>query len=168
MIFMNPSRRLGVYFLFFFTAVFAKSLPVLATMQDEVLGISKAEVFQAATDVANSFSAVHKKKPEKGYLETQWKEDSVRRSRGMFKKILYQQYQRRTRLKINIDEIKGGVSLKVKGVFQDRPEGAGGNVPWKTVRMDAQDHRLEREIFFKILTRIQEIHQAAIHASTAD
>ncbi len=130
-----------------------------ASMEDDIVGVAVPEAWEAMKQTAQEFAKIHKEKPEEGWIETNWVEDSVRRSRGMFRHILYQQYDRRTRLTFSVVEIPGGVHVKVKGLFQDRAQGLGGNIPWKTVRMDPSDHRVERENFFKVLSTLQSVRR---------
>lgn len=150
----------------FFALLFLGVLPeVHASMEDDVMDVTLPEAWGAIRQTALEFKGIDKEKPEQGWVETQWVEDKVRRSRGMFRHILYQQYERRSKLRFSLVEIPNGVHLKVKGLFQDRAPGLGGNVPWKTVRMDPSDHRLERENFFKVLSTLQTNRRKVLSAN---
>lgn len=126
---------------------------VFAAYYDEV-AVGAAEVFHAAEQVLKPYG-IRKADFEKKVLETRWQEDTVERSRGLFKHILKQQYYRRWRMKISLHEREGGTEVQVKGVFEERATETGPSIPWKRVKTSGLDHQIEREIFFKILTRIE-------------
>ena len=137
-----------------------------AAFEDEV-DANPDEIFSAAKQVVEHDYGVYKANPSKNLVESKWKQDIVKRSRGMFKNILKQGVYRRYRLRVEI-QTKGKTSiLRIKGTFQERSTGSDANLPWNSVKMMAADHRLERELFFKILTQIEDHRKAAAPAAGA-
>ncbi|MSR77557.1 MAG: hypothetical protein EXS63_04960 [Candidatus Omnitrophica bacterium] len=136
------------------------SSPLFAAFEDEV-DAKGEEIYSAACQVVQKDYGVRKANPKKKRVESKWKEDVVKRSRGMFKNILHQGVYRRYYLKVEIQGNEKMPILRVKGTFQERSTGSDANLPWQTVKMMAADHRLERELFFKILTQIEDNRKAA-------
>ena len=127
----------------------------LASYEDEVGGVTAREVWKAAYQVLRDYGGIHKSDPDKMILESKWNQDTVKRSRGMFRRYLNQSVNRRYRIRVEIQPGGQAVSLKIKGTFQEKTSRTEANLPWNSFKPDASDMRVEREVFFKILTQIE-------------
>lgn len=144
--------------LFFFSL--AASSPAFAVFEDEV-DASPDEIFLASEQVIQRDYGVYKANAGKKRVESKWNQDIVKRSRGMFKNILKQGVYRRYKLRADVKMKEKMPVLQIKGTFQERSTGTDANIPWNSVKMVSADHRLERELFFKILTQLEDNRKIA-------
>ena len=148
---MKKSRRFFLVFSIVFVFCF---LPWLEASYFDQVAIPQGEIWQAAYRVLEPYG-IKKADPVKGVIETKWVEDKVRRSKtGFFHDILKQQYFRRYRLKLSLKEAMGLTDVQLRGSFQIRST-SGPMTAWRTTKTTGVDHQLEREVFFKILTQIE-------------
>lgn len=139
--------------LFFGLCLLALSGSVHAAY-DDVIELPQTEVFEAAK-IALKDLGLKKADPEAGYLQSKWNQDKVIRSRGLLRGIVRTGYLRRYRIHVYLFEEENATRVKVKGAFQERSSGTDANIPWHSVKIMAADHRIERDVFFKILTAIE-------------
>jgi len=112
------------------------------------------ELWQAVSDTFEIYG-IHSQKPNKKVLTSHWIYDEVTRSRGLFKGIFRQNYDRRYRIKVTLirADVKM-ISVEVRGAFQERSTGTGPSIPWKLIKPNSEDYQVEREFFIKILNQL--------------
>ena len=145
------------YYLFkvlFFVHLLSSLVPPFshAAYSDTIL-VPVEEVWTATLEALDPYG-IRKKDFEKGKLESGWHQDRVVRSHGLLKKVFRQTYERRSRFEIRFKEEGAGAAVEIRGKFQERPAGSPQAV-WRTVKPESQDYELERELFQKILTKIE-------------
>lgn len=137
----------------------------LATYTESISGISQEEFWPAARLVLKEYG-IHKENIKKRSIETQWQYDRVKRTSGLLRHALKQQYNRRYRIRVTTEEGEEGLQIQVKGNFHIRSD-SGPSIPWKKAKTSPADQQIEREVFFKILSQIQKTKkQVPIPAST--
>ena len=138
-----------------------------ATYYDQV-AVPSDEIFEAARQVLDASYGIQKADSHKKSLQSQWYEDRVVRSRGLLKKFTQKAYHRRYRIHIQLKDTPEGTDVKVKGAFQEKSNDAPPGVPWRPVKTEGIDLQIEREIFSKILTQMEEIRMKARSSLQSD
>ncbi|OGW79060.1 MAG: hypothetical protein A2Z83_02245 [Omnitrophica bacterium GWA2_52_8] len=132
--------------------------PAASAYTDEI-GLMPDAIWQALQDLGKDCGIKHQDR-KKMEFETWWIEDIVRRSRGMTKGILFQEYQRRYRIKIKLTEKKYTTFISIKGIFQERPREGNPNASWRKVKPESVDYAAERDFFQKLLQQLAKNHAA--------
>lgn len=122
-----------------------------AVYSDQILAPTD-EVWDAGKEALKSFG-IHKEKRDKGVMESDWIEEQIARSSGLFKGITSRIYVLRYRIRLSIREENSGMTaIDIKGDFQEKPLDARPPMGWRKARPDRD---IEREFFHKILTHIE-------------
>ena len=129
-----------------------------AVYSDQIL-IPKEELWQASEKALEPYG-VTKQDHDKGQLESQWIEERVVRSSGLFKKITKRTYLMSYRIRIRITEEQSGMSkVDVEGRFREKPLDAPFIASWRSTH---PERNIEKEFFHKILAKLEtERRQAA-------
>ena len=127
--------------------------------EEKEIGLMPDAIWQALQDLGKDCGIKHQDR-KKMEFETWWIEDIVRRSRGMTKGILFQEYQRRYRIKIKLTEKKYTTFISIKGIFQERPREGNPNASWRKVKPESVDYAAERDFFQKLLQQLAKNHAA--------
>ncbi len=147
----------------FFAALLAgillASTPAFAVYKDEI-AVSQDEVWKAVIEVMKPFG-IRKQKADKKEITSKWIYDTVTRSGGVFKSIAREEYDRRYRFKIKLNDRVGDTTVEIRGVFQQRRTGLNEAAAWRLFRVKADDLDVEREFFMKILKQIGNTRRAA-------
>ncbi len=140
------------YFVFFllFWIVAAGSLKAYT---DEI-GVLPEEVWKAAKEMAGP-GGIDREDREKWELVTKWKEDRVRRRRGLLKNYIHQTYDRRYKLKIHLEDKKLSTVVTITGTFEEKGFGAHRGTPWRSTDPEIEDLEVERRFFYKLLDQIK-------------
>lgn len=139
--------------------------PRLEAYTDEIQA-STEEIWKAVEDVLKPYG-IRKVSVEEKRIETKWIQDRVLRSRRVLpigsKREIKQLFDRRYRILVQLDERPSSTQIAVKGRFQIKsPE----NIPqlhWNTVlKPQLVDYEVEREMFYKILRRVEDSRRGSI------
>jgi hypothetical protein len=137
-------------------------LPFTGFAYTDQITVKVEEAWSAAEEVLKPYG-FHKIDPEAKTLETKWMKDRiVRKGKGVFKNLTSATYERRYRLKVKINPRAFDTEIEVRGVFQERPLAPNSNIfLWKKVRPRTEDFDVERNIFMRILNRLELNRRAA-------
>jgi hypothetical protein len=123
----------------------------------EVIEILPEEAWQATREALLEYG-IHKENYLKKEIETKWQEDTVTRSRGILKKVTKSTFKRRYRIRVKL--LKQGeraTHIEVVGVFQEKPLTGNPSLMWKKIRPDVKDYDIERDFFYKILKKLEQL-----------
>jgi hypothetical protein len=140
----------------FMAVVLLTAFPGLlwATYTDEI-AVSQDEVWPAVLQVVKAHG-MRKSNEKKKTAETQWMYDRVVRSRGPLKKAgVKQEYERRYRLKIKLQDRVGDTVVEVRGVFFEKPVSPTPVISWRKVKPERDDLNKERDFFMDILRQLE-------------
>ncbi|MBI3316549.1 MAG: hypothetical protein HYZ85_00900 [Candidatus Omnitrophica bacterium] len=131
--------------------------PVSYALYSDELGAVKVEELSPAVHAALSSYGLKKADFDRGVFETRWIKDKVSRSKGLFKSMTSEVYERRYRLKVELLPEPYATKVEVRALFQYRPDASRPTVSWRTDRPMASELELERQCFMKILNHLAEI-----------
>ncbi len=150
-------RAWKAWLLFFCAAVMAFGpVPLGRAYTDEIV-LGPEEVWKAVSKAAEYYG-VRQMDAEARTLRTKWKQDRVKRSRGVMRRYvskIARIYQRRYRFDVRVQEFGAHTRVNVKGTFQERPLDAPLWAKWETVKPDVTDDALERDFFARILKEME-------------
>ncbi len=118
------------------------------------------EIWKAAEDVLTPYG-IRKMSLEEKRLETKWIEDRVLRTRRLLpvgsEVKIKQLFARRYRIFVQLEDKPSGTQISVKGRFQIKSTEDVPQLRWNSVlKPQLVDYDVERDIFFKILRRLED------------
>ena len=123
-----------------------------AVFSDKVMA-PPDEVWKAVVGAIKPYGT-RKADAKRKKTETRWAYDSVVRSRGLLKKVAKKTYQRRSRMKIDVQDDVGDSILRVEGIFQES-SGDSAVLNWRNVKPQDSDYDLEERMFMTILRQME-------------
>lgn len=120
----------------------------------ESIAVPIEEAWQAASEVLKTQGIEHAD-PKKHELVSRWITDQVVRRRGIFKKIMSQEYERRYRLKMTLREKFPATEIKIRGTFEEKPVHSPLITPWSKLKPSSSEFEIERLYFMKILQQLE-------------
>lgn len=147
--------KLRIGFLWIMSLCFVGAAPAFASYQDEI-GAGVEEVWQSAREILKPYG-IQKEVYKKKVLETKWIEDRIERSRGILKKVASEMYLRQYKIKVELTPLPDRTGIKVSGSFREKPLEAPPAVSWRPIKPGLQDYDLERDFFFHILEKVQQL-----------
>lgn len=140
------------FFVFFLLAFFLSISQAYALYTDEI-AVSADEVWPAAQE-AFKFARLKKVNEAKRTFETKWIQDKVTQSIGPLKSFTKDEFDRRYRYKVSIQDRYGDTLVEIRAVFQKRRRGLV-QYSWRLSKATADDLDVEREAFMRILGEIE-------------
>lgn len=118
------------------------------------------EVWEAAHQVIEKDYGIDTINEKKRLITSDWSYDQVTRKKPLLPLVksteIKETFERRYKTHVTLKQVKDLVEIRVKGEFEQKAlREQGAKAKWKNHRPKSQDYIVEREVFFKILERLE-------------